>query len=279
MMTQTGTFTLSHLVKTELPPLPGSVMRISSMLQDMRVSQNAIAHAISLDPILASRILRLANSPIYSLQRTVTNLTMAVSAVGNRAISESILISGVGDSFGLKVMSSVTGKKVWFHLLATALAASDLCRLAKLRGSEEAFTCGLLHDIGKLILLRADPSFYETVLERGADEGDLSSVEQEVFGFDHAELGFLAAESWRLPSPVCTMIRYHHRPAMAQDALAMMSILSVADGLVTIKQAGGEVSGLLNTQAAVSFGFNEIQFDYIWDNLVDRLRELMQVFR
>jgi len=278
-MTYAGTFTIDHLVKTELPPLPGSVMRISAMLQDMRVSQNAIAHAISLDPVLAARILRLANSPIYALQRTVTNLTMAVSAVGNRAISETILISGIGDSFGVKVMNSDTGKSIWFHLLATALAASDLCRLAKLRGSEEAFTCGLLHDIGKLIFLRADPDFYGRVMERGVDEGDLSTVEKEVFGFDHAELGFLAAESWRLPATVCNMIRYHHRPSMATEALAMTGIVSIADSLVTLRQAGQPIEGLLYSSAVASFGFNEIQFDYIWDNLVERLKELMNVFR
>jgi putative nucleotidyltransferase with HDIG domain len=277
-MTYAGTFTVEQLIRTELPPLPGSVMRISAMLPDMNVSQHAIANAIKTDPVLAARILRLANSPIYALQRTVTNLTMAVSAVGNRAISESILISGIGDSFGLKILSSATGKAVWAHLLATGMAASDLCRLARLRGSEEAFSCGLLHDIGKLIFLRADTEFYLKVMARAQEEGDLIAVERDIFGFDHAELGALAAESWRLPGPVCEMIRYHHEPDLAKEAMAVTNVLAIADKLVNLKQAGMEVGEIVESKAAQNFGFSEIQLDYVWDSLEVRLREMMRVF-
>ena len=72
-------FSIDNLVKTELPPLSSSIMRISALLSDLNSSQNAIAAAISLDPILSSRVLRLANSAVYALHGTVTNLASAVS--------------------------------------------------------------------------------------------------------------------------------------------------------------------------------------------------------
>src|SRR5688500_10559805 len=98
---------LDALVKAKLPPLPGSVLKISSLLQDVNVSHRKIAEAISYDPMLASRVLRLANSPIYPFQQSVTSLVSAVSAVGNRAIYEMVLLSIVTDSFGREIRNSV----------------------------------------------------------------------------------------------------------------------------------------------------------------------------
>ena len=159
-------FSIDNLIKTDLPPLPATVTRISTLLSDINTPQAAVIEAIGLDPILSTRILRLANSAIYSVQGRVTNLASAVLTIGNTAISEVMMISGISDSFGRKILNSPAGKKIWVHLLATAMAASEICHLAKMRGADEAFTCGLLHDIGKLILLRADAPFYTELIKQ-----------------------------------------------------------------------------------------------------------------
>ncbi|CAN5421562.1 HDOD domain-containing protein [soil metagenome] len=273
-MINTGTLSLERLVRTELPPLPGSVMRIHGMLSDMNVSQSAIANAISLDPTLATKVLRLANSPLYSLERRVTNLSAAVSAIGNHALAETLLVSGVNDSFGGRLLNSSVGKYIWFHLLSTAMAASELVKLAGLRGADEAFSCGLLHDIGKLILLRADPSFYVRMMERGRAGEDLPQLERAILGFDHAELGATAAELWKLPGPVCTMIRFHHEPQKATEGMAITRIINIADRLVHLKMESQEIDDLLFSETVLGFGFSAAQFETIWEHLIVRLREL-----
>jgi putative nucleotidyltransferase with HDIG domain len=271
-------FSLENLIKTDLPPLPASVMRISALLSDMDKSQHAIADAISLDPVLSARILRLANSPNYALHGTVTNLLSAVSTVGNMAISDILVISGVNDAFGRKILNSPTGKEIWFHLLATGMASSEICRVANMRGADDAFSCGLLHDLGKLILLRADAPLYIKVMEQGAQEGSLTAVEQKIFGFDHAELGANAAVSWQLPAAVSHIIRFHHNPAGVTGGVAMANIVNIADKFVTLMALDKDLTDLLNYDPVASLGLTVNQFDSIWDAVSLRLSEVTDTF-
>lgn len=246
------------------------------MLQDYNLSQRAVADAISQDPVLSLKILRLANSPIYAQQRTVANMTDAVAAVGNTSISEALMISGIGDTFGNRILNSEAGRDIWFHLLATAMTASEMSRLAKLRGAEEAFSGGLLHDIGKLILLKADHPRYVNVIDLGKRAEDLRMIEREVFGFDHAELGFRAAESWNLPAAVCDMIRWHHEPALATEAIAVTRIVSLANSLTDLKSRDLDIDDLLYSDAVMGFGFSVAQFEEIWENVLIRVRDVMR---
>jgi putative nucleotidyltransferase with HDIG domain len=271
-------FSIQNLIKTELPPLPASVMRVSTLLDDFNVSHRAIADAISLDPILSSRILRLANSPVYALHGTVTNLASAVATVGNNSISEMLMISGVSDSFGRKVLCSKAGKEIWYHSLATAMTASEICYAAKMRGADEAFSCGLLHDIGKLILLRADAPLYLSLLERASDEETITMIEREVLGFDHAELGADAAVSWGLPGTLSHMIRCHHNPSDAKAGLAMAHIINIADKFVTLKTDKMEIDELVSSEPVKALGLDVSQFDAIWEKVTVRLNEVLETF-
>lgn len=248
------------------------------MLADMNVSQNAIAASISLDPILAARILRLANSAAYAGARTVTNLPAAVNALGSETIRETLLVSGVSDSFGRKILNSPAGKEIWKHLLATAMVANDLSRVAGLRGGEEAFSCGLLHDIGKLIFLRADAPLYVSILERRTSEDDLSKVEREAFGFDHGELGAAAALKWNLPQPICDLIKDHHQPLNAASAMAITRIVFISDMLAYLKTNELSTDDLLCSEAVLGFGLNAAQLDAIWEDVVIRLDEITNTF-
>lgn len=271
-------FSIDLLVKTQLPPLPASIVRISAMLSDFNTSQSMLAQAISIDPILSTRLLRLANSAIYGLHGTVTSVANAVSTVGYAAISEILMMSGVSDAFGRRILSSPKGKEIWHHSLATAMVASDICRFARLSGAEDAFSCGLLHDIGKLILLRADAPTYTRVLQSGSGEEELLAVEQESFGFDHAELGAAAAEKWKLPGAVCHMIRHHHQPWKATEGVAMANILHIADAFVMLKAEESPVDELLLSRPAMTLGINEEIMDKLWAFASLKINESTQTF-
>lgn len=271
-------FSIEHLIKTELPPMPASVSRVSELLTDMRVSQQAIADAISLDPILSSRILRLANSATYGLHGTVTNLLSAVSTVGNAAISDILLMSGISDSFGRKVLRSRVGRTIWQHLVATAMTASEICHVSGMRGADEAFSCGLLHDIGKLILLRADALLYTDLTASPPIEGGIRALEKSVYGFDHAELGAEAAIAWKLPGAVCHMIRFHHEPTKVQAGVAMAHIINLADTLVTLKTDGKPMFQLMASESAQAFHLTESQYDDVWETVTQRLSEIVETF-
>lgn len=269
---------LETLVKAKLPPLPGTVMRISTLLQDVNVSQKKIAEAIGYDPMLASRVLRLANSPIYSFQQKVTSLTTAVGALGNKAIYEMLLLGVVADSFGREIRNSVVGRENWLHSLATAFASRELCLLMKMRGLEEAFSCGLLHDIGKLLILRADAEVFNEIHYRSQTE-HLLDVERELLGFNHAQIGALAAHRWQLSESVCNMILYHHDPSNTTQGLMMTHIVNVADQLCYLKNRKLPIDeDFMFSESIITLDFTPEQLESVWEKVVVNLREVVKAF-
>lgn len=268
---------LEQVVKLKLPPMPGSVMKISELLQDVNVSQHKITEAISYDPILAARILRLANSPIYAFQQSVTSISVAVSALGNKPIYEMLLMGMVADSFGNEIRNSAVGRDIWLHALAVGFASRELCMVLGMRGTEEAFSCGLLHDIGSMLLFRADPLTYIQLYNQ-KDE-DMSTLEKETFGFTHAEVGAVAANRWNLSDPVCMTILYHHNPIESTQAVFLTRIINVADSLAYFKNKKLPLNDeFMSSLAVSSLNFTAEQLETVWEKVVEQLREAVKVF-
>ena len=177
------------------------------------------------------------------------------------------------------ILRSPAGKEIWFHLLATAMTASDLSNMARLRGAEEAFTCGILHDFGKLVFLRADYRCYAAVMERAeVEDSKVSLIEREVYGFDHAELGGAAAEAWNLPSPICDLIRFHHDPSNMAAGIVNSQIINLADNLVNLKTQNKDIENLLDSETIFSFGFSVEKLNAIWEDVLVRMDEVMAAF-
>lgn len=266
------------MVRAKLPPLPGSVMQISMLLLDYNVSQKKIADAVSCDPMLASRVLRLANSPIYAFQQKISSLTEAVVALGNKTMYELVMIGAVADGFAKEIRNSVVGRDNWLHSLATALTARELCALRRMRGIDEAFSCGLLHDIGKLLMFRADPELFLAVSALG-DGNDSTDLEKEHWGFDHAQAGALAARRWHLPEPVCNMILYHHDPTAAAHGLLMTHVINVADNLSYLKNKKLPYpADFLESASMITLGFTVEQLDAVWEKVAADLRSVVKAF-
>jgi HD-like signal output (HDOD) protein len=269
---------LEQVVRMKLPPLPGSVMKISSLLQDYNISQNKITEAISFDPMLAARVLRLANSPIYAFQQNVTSLSAAVTALGNKPIYEMLLMGMVADSFGHEIRNSAIGRDIWLHALAVGFAARELCTLLQMRGTEEAFSCGLLHDIGSLLLYKANPLLYIEVYNQ-TERDNSSPLEREAFGFDHAAVGAVAANRWNLSDPVCFTILHHHNPSESSQAIFLTRIIHVADQLTYLKNQKLPLNQeFMNSVPVVSLGFKSEQLEKVWEKVVENLREVVKAF-
>ena len=269
---------LEQIVKMKLPPLPGSVMRISELLQDVNVSQHKITEAISYDPMLAARILRLANSPIYAFQQNVTSLSTAVTALGNKPIYEMLLMGMVADSFGHEIRNSAIGRDIWLHALAVGFASRELCALLGMRGTEEAFSCGLLHDIGSLLLYKANALLYIEIFNKNQRD-NLSPLEKVAFGFDHAQVGAVAANRWNLSDPVCMTILHHHNPTESSQAVFLTRIINVADNLSYLKNQKLPLSeDFINSFPVMSLGFKAEQLETVWEKVVENLREAVKTF-
>lgn len=271
---------IEELVKSKVPMMSGSVARITSLLNDINVSSRNLTDAISYDPILTARILRLANSPIYSLQKNVSTLRHAIDIVGMKSIYEILIIGLAADSFSKEIRDSDKGRRIWEHSLAVGLLSRELGHVLGLRGTEEAFICGLLHDIGKILLLRNDFQRYSEILEEGR-ESKMLQVENAIFGYNHAQVGSLVASRWGLPDGVCHTILNHHDPSQAEQFAVIAHLICAADMLANANGYGlCEVDGdhLDETDSAIMLQLSQTQMETAWEKTADNIADITRAF-
>ena len=194
---------------TSLPSLPSVALRILELCQQDQLDLNQIVKVISNDPALSAKLLKTANSPIFTLRREVTTISYAVSLLGLSAIRTLVL------SFSLAA-NCQTGnhrrlRDFWRRSLLSALAARELCQSQHAGMQEEAFLGALLQDIGMLALAQALGAQYTKVLEAAAGNHDkLIELERQTFGGDHSEVGAWLLSRWRVPALLAQVIAASH---------------------------------------------------------------------
>lgn len=271
---------LESLVQAELPPLPDVAMRVAALTQDLNSSSRAIADTIGCDPILGARVLRAANSPLYYLERNVTTLSMAVGALGNENIHQLVVATAAIDAFQRKGRSSAIETTLWEHSIAVGLAAREIMSLLGLRGTEQGFICGLLHDIGKLLLLRHNLEVYRQLISEPGDQ-DFLAAERSAFGYTHAQVGALAAKRWNLPETITHAIYHHHQPSQADQAMLIARVIDVADALAN--RAGLGVWGpterdLSDLESVIALRLSDQQLSAVWEKTQAGVRETFALF-
>jgi putative nucleotidyltransferase with HDIG domain len=227
--------------KEELPTVPAVAAQIIDALDDPEASLDDVRELIERDPALATRILRVSNSSMYSFPTEIQSLGQAMSLIGARSVRNLVMAVAMREtyqSFG------TLERLLWEHAMSAGPAAAGLAKkLGVAVDPDECFMAGLLHDIGKTALANSHREEYEAVFERIQAES-LRSVdaERDAFGFDHAELGARVAESWSLPPRVISVIRHHHDPAalekLPEPDAKETALVEVASGCLTRLGAG-----------------------------------------
>jgi putative nucleotidyltransferase with HDIG domain len=223
----------------DLPTLPRTVLRITEFINDPRASANDLARIITDDQVLTARLLKLVNSSFYGFQQRISTVTDAILMVGFDAIRSLLLTTSVFDLFPSRTTRSRRDQEMlWDHSLACAVGAKAIGAAVRHEKLEELFVAGLLHDIGKIVVMALRPEDFARVADR-VREGRLliSAAEMEVLGCTHADIGRLLAERWNLPVKLVTIIAGHHTPTDgAFDAEC--SIVHLADILARALQLG-----------------------------------------
>jgi HD-like signal output (HDOD) protein len=216
----------------KLPSPIGAAMRVLDMSRDENVTLVQIADVISTDPALASRILRFANSPFSGVSREVGSIRHAVMMLGVRTVTML--------SLGFSLVSDRTSEcegfdynQFWHTSLGCATFSEGLARVKSQVAPDEAFTAGLLANIGQLAFASGFPREYAEVIRKThGDAGALLHGEQNALGGTHMELGASLLEEWGLPLPMCEAVRsFRSTPDNVEEASALQAILYVADEL------------------------------------------------
>ena len=213
----------------QLPSLPTVVLKVLQTFQQENPDIDVLVHEIGQDQALATRVLRLANSPFYGLQTKVGTLSDAMTVLGFRNVRAAVAGVAVMRCFAHNNYPGFDAASFWNHCTAVALASRAIARVCK-QPEELAFTAGLVHDIGALALLTGFPNEMAEVLAYlKSHDCLLREAERDVLGLDHATVGDALLRHWHFPEPICQAVLGHH-DADAVGGLA--DVVHVADAVV-----------------------------------------------
>ena len=225
-----------------LKPFPAVAQKLLEVTRSDDTSADQISEVLRNDPAIASTILRMANSAMFRRGSAVTSLDHAIVRLGRVMISQVITSLTV---VGMFSDTGNAGKIIRDHCVGVAVLGELLARESGYAGREEFFLAGLLHDVGKLLLMQTKQFDYSLSPECLTSAGGCHEAEAAQLGFDHASLGGAVVAGWELPYGVAKGIAHHHRPEMIDIETGpglIVAILRAADALeYGIQKSGKEV--------------------------------------
>ncbi|HMK61511.1 MAG TPA: HDOD domain-containing protein [Dissulfurispiraceae bacterium] len=215
----------------DIPSLPTVAMKALELINDGGSSINELEKIISQDQSFSARLLRIANSPYYGMNRRIDTISSGVMLIGFNTMKSLVVAASLKDmhrKFGL------FEQKLWEHSLGVSVASSLLAKVTKMLPPEEALVGGLIHDVGKTILNNSIPDKYALISQKVYEEGKFfRDVETELLGYNHCDVGGLIARKWKLPKNLEAVIQYHHSetlPVFEDNAYeALCQIVNVSD--------------------------------------------------
>ncbi len=248
-----------------LPSLPAVYNQVLAELAKPEASVQFVGRLISKEPALTAKILQWVNAAGVGLQRHVDDPVEAVLHLGAERTKSLILAASVFLQFDKTVCAGFSHEKLWQHSMAVGGFARSLMNFQAQdsRLSELAFTAGLLHDTGKLLLAANLADEYSRIIDQAARrQVPERLVEREVFGTTHAEVGACFLGTWGLPLQILEAIAWHHRPLDAGDCqFTLLSAVHVAEAIDNEKRAA-PADALLNqidSEYVQSIGLNGSQ--------------------
>ncbi|TIH17381.1 HDOD domain-containing protein [Marinifilum sp. JC120] len=206
------------LMRTEikLPSLPQVFIEMRQTINDPASSASDLAKVISRDTALSAFLLRMVNSAFYSFPAQIDTISRAVAVVGTNQLSTLAMGTSVMDMFKGLPADIIDLELFWRHSFACGIIASQLSKTFKQGTPEKCFVAGLLHDIGRPVLMMALPkqAIAATAISRNK-KALMFKAERVVTGFDHAELGSMLLRKWNLPFSLVSAVLNHHNPTKA----------------------------------------------------------------
>ncbi len=204
----------------KLPAQPKLHTEVTNELRSENGSMDVVGRLISHEPVMSAKILQVVNSAFFGLTREISDPTECVMVLGAERIKALILLAGVFSQYAAAKCPGFAPEPVWGHSIQVGAFARAIAlgETKNARTAEAAFTAGLLHDIGKLILAGNLPEMYDTVQKLKVSKNITArEAEMEILGASHAELGACLLATWGLPLPILEAIAWHHEPSRSEE--------------------------------------------------------------
>lgn len=213
-----------------LPTLPTVFAEVDRLCKNPDVGADELSKVIETDPSITLKLLSLANSAFFGFSRKINTVSEAISLLGNKTVQNAVLnISVYEATKDLENSAGLDKKDFWAHSAAVGSVARFICKTMKIE-RDEAFTAGIVHDMGKIILDSLYVEFYKDVLQKVAEAPvTIYDAEDEVIGLTHAKIGQELAEAWNLGPELISAIAYHHEPRRAEGDKQIAHLVHVGD--------------------------------------------------
>jgi putative nucleotidyltransferase with HDIG domain len=258
----------------DLPALPQVVTQVIKLTEDPDSTAQDINRVLNQDQAITARVLKMANSAFYGFPRRIGSVTDAIILLGFRTLRSIVMAASVSDILNQEMEGYALGYgELWRHSQCAAMAARLIGRKSKFAFLDVAYTAALLHDIGKVILNSSMKEAYREVVNL-VSEDNISFIEAEnqILGFNHAQVGARVADKWNLPPETVEAIEFHHHPEQAQVNRRLTAIVHLADVISVTMGIGMGIDGLLypmSEEAMQLLGIDEPGVENIISDLVD----------
>jgi len=228
----------------QLKPVPQAALKIMRLIEEEEYDIRTLAEELRKDQVLCARTLKLANSVMFASRSPIESVDHALMYLGVNLLVKFVIAAAVEGFFAQSASGySLCKGGLYHHAVGTAIVSEKLAQWTTAAKPGQAYTAGLLHDIGKVVLDQfvagAAPLFYRQLIEEKAS--DFIQAEQSLFGTTHSEAGYRLAQKWALPDSLAEVIRHHHRPELGQRHPALDHIVFLANLIMSRFHAGLEL--------------------------------------
>lgn len=240
MNTQTPQTTDTILGRIEeLPTLPAIVYELSQVINNPMSSTHDVEKIMANDLSLTAKVLRLVNSAYYAIPGGVTSLSRAIGYIGFDTVNQLVLSASILKALETKEAPFFSVNEFWKHSIGVAIASETIAKHLHHPTPADLFTCGLVHDMGKVALFTLSPQLTMSILQK-AEQDKSSFLEAEIAldYMNHCEIGTLLAKRWNLPSIIQNSVEFHHtkdhalRKGLTADANRNVDMVFLANLLV-----------------------------------------------
>ena len=230
----------------DLPPIPQTIFKAREIMANPDSDFKELSNLFETDQAIAAKILKIANSPYYGYSGKITSIQRASVILGHKTLVELLTVIGTAGLLGSKLEGYwLDSGALWKHSLAVAFGSRIIANTIKPALSNDAFTSGLIHDVGKLILDQYVKERWE-LFQNFMDDGEHTFLEAEkkILDLDHAEVASEVCKKWNIPEPLIVAIRYHHHPSQSNGS-ELAYIVHVADAIAMMTSLGMGIDGTL----------------------------------
>lgn len=219
----------------DLPTIPQIATRVLDMFDKPDVELEELAETILVDQVMASRVIKIVNSPFFKPLHEIKSLKRALIYLGFRQIRHIALTCSIIDAFDGK-----TGvfdiKTFWEHSFGVGVVSKIIAQRIRYPETEKAYIVGIVHDIGEVFLSHyMKETFQQVVDELRGTTRTFIDAEEKIIGTTHCEIGLCLAKNWNFPADYCDVIAYHHSPTNAQKDPTLAAIVNLADLFCSVR--------------------------------------------